>query len=346
MTPRLKRRHSTAESDVPVPAADRSTDQGIRERGLAPRSIDNRAAATEILYSRLTDTEVAQVQERIEPGYLWMWDRATPEERKRVTLSFGLLYRVEGVIQRTGLSPATPPRDVHSMVHGWVTEIGGSYYLADMVLDAMIEIGRPPVAGSQVLDFSCSSGRVVRPLAAALPEVSWHGCDPNAEAISWVRDNVPSVNCVVSPIIPPLPFDDQAFDLVFAISVWSHYSAAGALTWLEELHRLVRPGGHVLLTTHGLQACVWFTNNPDPAIQQRLGESWISMTATRLQHDGHCFWDVFGKEGDWGVVDSQWGLAFLTPEWLLESITPRWSLRTYRIGGARGNQDVYVLERQ
>ena len=62
-----------------------------------------------------------------------MLDNATPAERRRTTLSFGLLYEIPGVIERTGLSPATPPHEVHSMVHGWVTEIGGSYYLADIV---------------------------------------------------------------------------------------------------------------------------------------------------------------------------------------------------------------------
>ncbi len=88
------------------------------------------------------------------------------------------------------------------MTHGWVTEIGGSYYLADMVYESMREIGCLPVAGARVLDFSCSSGRVVRPLAAALPEVSWHGCDPNAGAIAWMRANVPAVDVIVSPHRP------------------------------------------------------------------------------------------------------------------------------------------------
>ena len=210
----------------------------------------------------------------------------------------------------------------------------------------MNEIGRPLAAGARVLDFSCSSGRVVRPLIAALPEVSWYGCDPNVGAIDWIREHVPELHGTVSPTSPPLPHDDGTFDLVFAISVWSHYSAVAALTWLEELHRLIAPGGHALLTAHGLQACVWFAQNRDPAIETRLGPNWIAKTTHSLQQDGHCFWDVFGDQGDWGVVDKEWGLAFFTPEWLLESITPRWALRSYSLGGAHGNQDIYVLERR
>jgi SAM-dependent methyltransferase len=346
MLQRLARRQGTRGPAQPGPPADPSPVAGMPARGLKPRAVDDRTAVTDLLYARLTEEEIAAVEQAIEPGYRWMWDGATPEERRRVTLSFGLLYGVGEVGAKTGLSSATPPPEVHSMTHGWVTEIGGSYYLADMVYESMRGIGSLPVAGSRVLDFSCSSGRVVRPLAAALPEVGWLGCDPNAGAIDWMRANVPAVDVSVSPATPPLPFDDASLDLVYAISVWSHYSAAGALVWLEELHRVVRPGGHVLLTTHGLQACVWFTNNHDPAIAAKLGPNWIHETAAQLQHNGHCFWDVFGETGDWGVVDAEWGLAFFTPEWLLESLTPSWSARSYRVGGAHGNQDVYVLERR
>jgi SAM-dependent methyltransferase len=342
MRSRLARRRRSANPGVPP---EPPTPPAIAQRGIAARPVDG-DGATGALYDRLTDAEVARILDGLEPGHRAMWDAAPEQERRRLTLSFGLLEGVPGVAERTGLSPATPPREIHSMVHGWVTEIGGSYYLADLVDEMMKEIGHAPAPGARVLDFSCSSGRVVRPLAAARPEVSWNGCDPNADAIGWMRDNVPAVEVLVSPTTPPLPLHDGTFDLVFAISVWSHYSAAAALSWLEELRRLVRPGGHILLTTHGLQACIWFSNNPDHAIGQRLGPDWIADTTKRLQHDGHCFWDVFGEDGDWGVVDREWGLAFFTPEWLLANITPKLGVRTYRIGGAHGNQDVYVLERK
>jgi hypothetical protein len=127
--------------------------------------------------------------------------------------------------------------------------------------------------------------------------------------------------------------------------VWSHYSARAGLVWLDEMRRLVRPGGHVILSTHGLNSCRWFSHARDLDIDARLGDGWIASTVTRLQCDGHCFWSVFGPEGDMGVVDDDWGLAFFTPEWLAENITPGWSLAMYRIGRADGNQDVYALER-
>jgi SAM-dependent methyltransferase len=317
-----------------------------RIRGLRPAAVRAGGPATDLLYSRLTEGDIEATVARIEERYRAAWVAADEDERKQLALAFGLHYEVPGVAERTGLSPVMPPRHVHSMSQGVVTETGGSYYYADMVLEALSASGQALGKGDHVLDFSCSSGRVARALAAALPDVSWHGCDPNVEAIEWAQANLPQVDAFVSEPSPPLPFDDGALAAVFAISVWSHYSASAALRWFEEMHRVIRPGGHFIFTTHGLQSCVWFTANPDGGLRSSLGAGWVAETARRLQDQGHCFWQMFGTHGDWTVVSPEWGLSFFTPEWLLENISPAWSLTLYRIGRAQWNQDLFVLERR
>jgi SAM-dependent methyltransferase len=302
---------------------------------------------TDILFGRLTAEQVDAVSRAVRDEHRELWEQSSPEGRKSLTLALGLLYGIDGISERTGLVADVPPAGVHSMVHGWDIETGGSYYLADMVLETLLGMSRPLAPGAEALDFSCSSGRVVRALAPALPEVTWSGCDPNAEAITWASAHLPGITFFTSPTEPPLPFVDGQLSLVFAISVWSHFSAAAALRWLDEMARVVRPRCHVLLTTHGLNSCAWFSQPHAGAldIEAKLGGDWIQQTIRRLESDGHCFWDVFGDTGDWGVVDPDWGLAFFTPEWLLANVTPTWSVHVYRIGRANGNQDVYLLER-
>jgi SAM-dependent methyltransferase len=347
MIRRFARKPSSASDVLAVGGATASEELGgLPQRAFVPRPDSDSGPATDILFGRFTPKDIAEVEDHLEADHRAMWEYATPAERKRLALALGLHYNVRSVIEHVGLSPATPPPAIHSMVHGWISEIGGSYYLADLVLEGLDTIETPLRSGDLALDFSCSSGRVVRPLAAARPDAQWHACDPNAEAIAWARENLAGIEFFVSDTNPPLPFEPGTLDLAFAISVWSHYSAQAALRWLEEMHRVIKPGGHLLLTTHGLQACVWFTVTRDPAIEAKLGAAWITDTVWQLEHAGHCFWDVFGETGDWGVVDSEWGLAFFTPEWLLENVTPAWALRSYRIGRAHGNQDVYVLQRQ
>ena len=41
------------------------------------------------------------------------------------------------------------------------------------------------------------------------------------------------------------------FDCVYAISVFTHMSEELQFSWMRELRRIIRPGGYVLITTHG-----------------------------------------------------------------------------------------------
>jgi SAM-dependent methyltransferase len=292
----------------------------------------------------LREEDIHKVEAVLSDEHRAVWDAADTLQRHRLTLAYGLSYGVEGVAARTGLTASAPPDDVHLMFRG-IEETGGAYYYADLVLEWIARAGQTLQPEGHVLDFSCSSGRVVRVLQAALPGVRWHGCDPNAGAIAWARENISNVDFFQADLSPPLKFERASLDAAFAISVWSHYSPTAAIRWLEEMHRVVRPGGHLILTTHGLQSCVWLGEPPDRGLEAQLGEDWIVQTAARLQSDGHCFWDVFGSRGDMGVVADDWGLAFFTPEWLLANVTPDWSVSIYRIGRAAGNQDVFALRR-
>jgi len=41
------------------------------------------------------------------------------------------------------------------------------------------------------------------------------------------------------------------FDFIYAFSVFTHLSESGQVAWLAELSRILRPGGYLLMTTHG-----------------------------------------------------------------------------------------------
>ena len=129
----------------------------------------------------------------------------------------------------------------------WFLESGR--LAATSIRDALDRAGAPVEAMSSILDFGCGCGRVVRTWASLDAKVS--GSDLSGGAIDWCRGNLTFASFETNGLSPPLAFDDASFDLAYALSVFTHLPEAIQHEWMEELHRVVRPGGFVLLTTHG-----------------------------------------------------------------------------------------------
>jgi SAM-dependent methyltransferase len=100
-----------------------------------------------------------------------------------------------------------------------------------------------------VLDFGCGCGRVTRYFRDHRGQIA--GSDVSADAIAWCRDNLSFGRFEVNGLAPPLAFDDESFDLVYALSVFTHLTADLQLAWRDELRRVLRPTGRLLITTHG-----------------------------------------------------------------------------------------------
>jgi SAM-dependent methyltransferase len=297
-------------------------------------------AVTDALWSRLPPgSEDALVAAIADDYHLSLAYRTAPGvDRRRLGLALMLHAGVPGVAEATGLRAAMPPAEVHAMAHT-PHATGGPIVYGDILEAAFAAVGAPLAAGATVLDFGCSSGRVVRVLHAWEPGLDLLGCDPNGPAVAWAREHLPGIRFATSPTAPPLDLPDASVDAAFAISIWSHFDAGPARAWLDELARVVRPGGHLLLTTQGWQSVAYFARLPGHALEDQRP------IAHDLYVDGFAFVDTFGAEGDWGVPSDGWGTAFLTAEWLGAVATPRWSIALARPGAIEGNQDLYVLRR-
>ena len=116
---------------------------------------------------------------------------------------------------------------------------------------ALEAYGRKLSTFRDVLDFGCGSGRVLRWFGDIKDHTSLVGVDINEDAIDWCQKNIPFGNFVAGPYLPPLPFPDQSFGLIYGISVFTHLNKDYEAAWLAELKRLIRPDGLLLLTFHG-----------------------------------------------------------------------------------------------
>ena len=98
-----------------------------------------------------------------------------------------------------------------------------------------------------ILDFGCGCGRVARWMPQGL---NFTGCDTDEEAIQWCGTFLAKTGRFrrIMPA-PPTPFADGAFDFVYAISVFTHFTADHESQWLRELARVTQPGGVLLASS-------------------------------------------------------------------------------------------------
>lgn len=121
---------------------------------------------------------------------------------------------------------------------------------AETIRAAAAEAGVELDGLGSILDFGCGCGRIARHWARLTgPEL--HGCDYNRELVDWCAASLPFMQARVNALEPPSPYPDDSFDLVYAISVLTHLTLPVAHDWIADFRRILRPGGLLLVTTHG-----------------------------------------------------------------------------------------------
>jgi SAM-dependent methyltransferase len=116
---------------------------------------------------------------------------------------------------------------------------------AELLLEtARVRLGAERV---RVLDVGCGPG-LVHPLLA--PHVaSLDGCDLSSPLLAEAGRRNPDVRYAVAEP-GRLPYDDDAFDLTFTICVLHHVPPAERERFADELARVTRPGGAVVVIEH------------------------------------------------------------------------------------------------
>jgi ubiquinone/menaquinone biosynthesis C-methylase UbiE len=163
--------------------------------------------------------------------------------------------------RRTGTREPIPPIALRARTGG----VGIKKFLsasAHYVDRALAAAGRPLESFQSVLDFGCGCGRTLVPLArAANPATKIHGTDVDADAIKWLQRHHPELKLGINHFVPPLPYPDGSFDLVYSVSVFTHLDESSQFAWLAELRRVLRSDGLAALTIHGSRAFDQFTRD-------------------------------------------------------------------------------------
>ena len=184
------------------------------------------------------------------PAYRWLAPRTRAfEERSRRVVTNGLRV-LRG---QPPLPPPLPPTPLIVLVAGntdpeWFLQSGRMG--AESIAEILEKNGLSVTAMGAVLDFGCGVGRVLRHWSG-VKGPTFYGTDYNPELVEWCRENLSFARVQVNGLTGALSYPPNTFDLVYALSVFTHLTPDQQDDWMKELGRITKPGGHLLITTHG-----------------------------------------------------------------------------------------------
>jgi SAM-dependent methyltransferase len=184
-----------------------------------------------------------------------------------------------------------------------------------------------PLARARFLDFGCGWGNVARYFLKDLPSEQIFGCDPHAEIIELASRLIPYVTFERSEILPKrLPFDGS-FDIVIAISIWTHLTEKASEACLDAIHQSLRPGGLFLLTIRPPVPELYPEGNVDD-VKRVIAEHGFCCHANAYAVDGESTygWTVITMK----YIRSHWTDRFEILDTTLFSPTPGQLLVTLR----------------
>jgi SAM-dependent methyltransferase len=115
-------------------------------------------------------------------------------------------------------------------------------YLVD-ILDARLGGARKV----ELLDVGCGIANAHKQLVGRVGKLS--GVDVSSESIAVARQNNPAIRYDVFDGTQ-LPLDDRSFDAVFAVNVFHHVPIAKRGALVDDIRRVLRPGGLFAIFEH------------------------------------------------------------------------------------------------
>lgn len=132
---------------------------------------------------------------------------------------------------------------------------------AVMLCDLLVELGYNPRALS-MLEFASGYGCVTRHLPVVMPGLESIACDIHAAAVDFIVNRLHQA-AIISNATPEHLILPKKYDVVFALSFFSHMPRSVWGRWVSALYQNICRGGVLLFTTHGEKSKKYFS---DPII--------------------------------------------------------------------------------
>lgn len=212
------------------------------------------------------------------------------------------------------------------------TELAVKYYFYDGAKSArklnkllFSQLGVKRSVDTCFLEFASGYGCVTRQLTRELSPVNIVSCDIHEAACSFINSAI-GVKTILSATNPEdLKIKSNSFDVVFALSFFSHMPDHTWGRWLKNLFDKVTPCGYLIFTTQGMVSRKHFGNPmiPDNGI-------WFTPSS---------------EQKDLDVAD--YGNTIVTPEYVKRAVENILCQNIFYIAEAGWweHQDLYVIKK-
>ena len=182
-----------------------------------------------------------------------------------------------------------------------------------------------------VLDFGCGCGRVLL-WVNTKEKTKFFGTDISKTAISWCKRNIDDIKCSSNKQLPPLNFSDNFFDVIYGISVFTHLNEEEQFRWLNELERILKTEGFLLISVHD------FDNLREKKHIERAKKNGIL-------EKGFAFCKIKSPLKRVILGSSTTKLAYHTKPYVYENYSKFFKILKYVDKGINNDQNLIVLQK-
>lgn len=231
-----------------------------------------------------------------------------------------------------------PPRQLMERVSGLTNPSDFASHGKDIFLALTAASTAPLSSYSSILDFGIGSGRLARMFKGFKGQYT--GADIDHELLEWAGKQLPWVNPLATTPKAQLPCPDASFDGVISISVFTHMSEADSLFYLDELHRVTRPGGKLFLTVHGEKALK--RAETEQRIFDMLSVPRHGIETARARMPGFTF---ILQQGHLTSEAYEYGISFTGEDYIRSEWAKRFQVDRVISGAIHDFQDIVALTR-
>jgi SAM-dependent methyltransferase len=210
------------------------------------------------------------------------------------------------------------------------------------ILRALTQVSPVALAGvGTLLEFGVGVGRLARMFKGFRGR--YVGADIDKRNVSWLAKAMPEFDAVRTAPRKPLPFDDETFEAIVSVSVFTHMTRADHLFYLDELRRVAKPGAYIFLTVHGERALSRATSEEkifkmlsvERAELQKAQESFA-------RDDGYHF---VQQGGHLTSTDYTYGMTFISDRYIRRVWNGFFEILDINMGAIHNFQDIVVMRR-